>query len=124
MRQLMLVLATEREIAGPFASLMEQALRGLDQGREPDGDFARGLRRIKAQGFSDARLAALLRIAGGPGNYGGTHTRPAPGRRGAAPFPQRWTPAPENSRPARYFYSTYDADQYGPGPCSATATPG
>jgi carbamoyl-phosphate synthase large subunit len=69
---------TEKEILGPFAARAatllaahgrERAASGGPAPFDPDAaearDFARDLRRIKAQGFSDARIAALLRRAGG-----------------------------------------------------------
>ncbi len=115
MRQLMLILGTEREVGGPFAALAEQALADLAAQRELNPDFARCLRRIKAQGFSDARLAALLRRALANPELSEELLRALRLAAGVRPyFRSVDTCAGEFAARTPYFYSTYDADRPDP----------
>ncbi|MDR2612702.1 MAG: carbamoyl-phosphate synthase large subunit [Deltaproteobacteria bacterium] len=97
--QLEMILETERFIEGPLAD-------AIVSGGLPDGE---DLRRVKAQGFSDAQIARIVNAKKGTFIPAGDITALC-GRLGVSPsFRQVDTCAGEFLAETPYYYSSYDA---------------
>ncbi|MDR0828018.1 MAG: carbamoyl-phosphate synthase large subunit [Desulfovibrio sp.] len=109
--QLAQIAATEKAVC---VSLAPQAAALLASGKkaadvDKDGSFAAFLRRIKAQGFSDARLAVLLRKSLGDASLDESQVRALRHSLDVRPvFRCVDTCAGEFKALTPYFYSTYD----------------
>ena len=113
--QIAVILAEERQVAGNVLPLLEKLATDNDAGILPGGSFtgedAETLRHIKAQGFSDARIAALVRASANPAAHADEAAiRALRETLGVQPvFRSVDTCAGEFAVLTPYYYSTYDA---------------
>ncbi len=112
LQQIRLIVDTEKRIGAEFAPLFAEALQTLDNNESAFVPaFTRLFRHIKAQGFSDARLAALLSAARPSQPVSEDALRRLRLAAGIRPiFRSVDTCAGEFKALTPYFYSTFDAD--------------